>query len=57
MENLISLGEWAKKNGITPDTARQNALRGKYKTARKIGRNWVIDENEPNTDNRKKSRD
>lgn len=57
MENLISLGEWAKKNGITPDTARQNALRGKYKTARKIGRNWVIDENEPNTDNRKKSRE
>lgn len=57
MENLISLGEWAKKNGITPDTARQNALRGKYKTARKIGRNWVIDEKEPNIDNRKKSRD
>lgn len=54
MGNLISLGEWAKKNGITPDTARQKALRGKYETARKIGRNWVIDENEPNIDNRKK---
>lgn len=56
MSNLISLGEWAKSKGISPDTARQNALRGKYDTAKKIGRNWVIEKNEPNIDHRKKDR-
>ena len=54
MDELISLGDWARIHNISPDTARQNALRGKYKTARKIGRNWVIDKNEPNIDRRKK---
>ena len=50
----ISLVEWAEKNNIDPATARQKAIRGKLKTARKIGRNWVINEFEENTDNRKK---
>lgn len=54
MEELISLKEWAEMQGISPDTARQNVLRGKYKTAKKIGRNWVIDKNEPNIDHRRK---
>lgn len=51
---LISLSEWAKKNGITPDTARQRANRGVFTTAQKIGRNWVIDEDEELIDHRKK---
>lgn len=50
----ISLVEWAEKNKISPDTARQKANRGMFKTARKIGRNWVINEFEQNNDNRKK---
>lgn len=50
---LISLKEWADKNGITADTARQKILRGKLK-ATKIGHNWVIDENEKNIDHRRK---
>ena len=54
-EDLISLMEFAEMHGIEGATARQNALRGKYKTARKIGRNWVIDKNEPVIDNRIKS--
>ena len=54
MGKLISLGEWAKKNGIHPDTARQRAIRGALKTARKIGRNWVIDSDEPLIDHRYK---
>lgn len=54
MGKLISLGEWAIKNGITPDTARQRAGRGVFKTAQKIGRNWVIDEDEELVDHRKK---
>ena len=57
MDNeLISLIEYAKLHGITGDTARQRAARGVFKTARKIGRNWVIEKNEPYIDNRFKKR-
>ena len=49
---LISLKEYAEKHGIHQDTVRQGVLRGKYKTARKIGRNWVIDSEEPHIDGR-----
>lgn len=52
--SLISLGEWAKKNGIDPATARQRAGRGAFETALKIGRNWVIDSEEKLIDHRKK---
>ena len=51
-ENLISLVEYAALHGIDSATARQRAIRGSFKTARKIGRNWVIDANEPYIDNR-----
>lgn len=54
-QNLISLAEYAELHGVTHDTIRQRANRGVFKTARKIGRNWVIDKNEPYIDNRKKS--
>lgn len=54
-EELISLSEYAQLNGIDPATARQRALRGAYKTARKIGRNWIIDKNEPHLDHRAKN--
>lgn len=51
---LISLGDWAKKNGIDPATARQRAGRGAFETAQKIGRNWVIEDSEELVDHRKK---
>lgn len=54
-EELISLAEYAKLKGINPATVRQRALRGAYQTAKKIGRNWVIDKNEPHMDHRVKS--
>lgn len=41
---LISLVEYAQRHGKDPATARQMALRGGFETARKIGRNWVIDD-------------
>jgi hypothetical protein len=53
VDGCISLAEYADMHGVTPDTVRQKVLRGGFKTARKIGRNWVIDKNEPYTDNRK----
>lgn len=46
-ENLISLAEYAKIHGIEGSVARRNAANGKYPTARKIGRNWVIDKDDP----------
>ena len=54
-EELISLVEYAKIHGLDTSTVRQRASRGSYRTARKIGRNWVIDKNEPHIDNRVKS--
>lgn len=53
-QHLVSLKEWAEKNGISPTTARVQANNGKFKTARKIGRNWVIDSREVNIDRRLK---
>lgn len=51
---MISLVEYAKNHGIEPVTARQRAARGAFETAQKIGRNWVIDEDEEYIDHRKK---
>ena len=42
-------------HGKNPANARQMALRGSFQTARKIGRNWVIDSEEPWPDRRIKS--
>lgn len=50
MEELISLAEYAKLHGKDPSSVRHKALRGGFKTARKIGRNWVIEKKEPYTD-------
>lgn len=52
--SLISLAEYAEKHGRVLATVRQKVLRGGFKTARKIGRNWVIDSDEPYTDSRVK---
>ena len=52
---LISLLEYAKIHKKSQVSVRQKAARGGFKTAVKIGRNWVIDEDEPYTDNRVKS--
>ena len=54
-EEWISLAEYARINGIDPATVRQRVNRGAYRTARKIGRNWVIDKNEPHVDHRFRS--
>lgn len=50
----IPLKEWAVKCGVNPDNARQRANRGTL-PAEKIGRDWFIYEDVPNTDSRIKS--
>lgn len=52
---LISLAEYADKHGKAPVSARALAQRGGFQTAKKIGRNWVIDDAEPWPDRRVKS--
>ena len=52
---LISLAEYAEKHGKCQEAARKMAQRGGFETARKIGRNWVIEDNEPWPDRRVKT--
>ena len=52
---LISLVVYAEKHGKCQESARKMAQRGGFKTARKIGRNWVIDSEEPWPDRRVKT--
>jgi len=52
---LISLVEYAQAHDRAPANARQMAARGSFQTARKIGRNWVIEDTEPWPDRRVKS--
>ena len=52
---LIALSDYARKYGKDPATARQRALRGAFKTAVKIGRDWLIDDAEPWVDARLRS--
>ena len=55
MGKLISLAEYAALHGKAAISVQQKARRGGFKTARKIGRNWVIDSEEPYIDGRLKS--
>lgn len=52
MGELILLNEYAKRHGRNPVVVTQKAERGTFKTARKIGRQWFIDADEPYTDAR-----
>ena len=46
-EMLVSLVEYAKKYNKSSDTIRRYAENGHIHTARKIGRNWVVELEEP----------
>lgn len=52
---LIPLTEYAKRHGKAPANARQLAGRGSFETARKMGRDWFVDDAEPWPDRRIKS--
>ena len=52
---IISLVEYAKRHNKDLDAVRKMALRGSFDTARKLGRDWVIDGDEPYPDRRIKS--
>ena len=50
---LISLIEYGERHSKNRATVRQKAKAGGFITARKIGRNWVIDEDEPYPDDKR----
>lgn len=52
---MIPLKEYAERNGKNHVTTVQKASRGGFTTARKIGCQWFIDEDEPFVDNRVRS--
>lgn len=54
IDNYISVAEYAKLHGKAESSVKQKCQRGNFKTARKIGRNWLIDKNEPYSDLRRK---
>lgn len=49
----ITLKEYAGRHGKAPVSVRQLAQRGGFRTAHKIGRDWVVDEHEPYPDDRR----
>ena len=49
---LVTIIEYAKIYGKNYDAARRMAYRGRFKTAKKIGRDWLIDSEEPYPDER-----
>lgn len=51
---LITIKEYAERHGRDISSVRQKAVRGTFKTARKMGRDWFIDEDEPYSDARHK---
>lgn len=53
--NTIPLAEYAKRHMKTIAAVRQMVQRGGLQTARKEGREWVIDGDEPYPDRRVKS--
>ncbi len=54
---LIPLKEYAERIGKNPANMRQKAIRGMFKTAKRIGRDWFIDDQEEYIDGRIKSGD
>ena len=52
--SMITLIQYAERHKKTPATVRQLIARGAFTSATKIGRDWMIDENEPYPDRRRK---
>ena len=54
---LIGLAEYARRKGKYSTNLAKMAREGKFRTAIKIGRDWLIDEDEPYIDRRVKTGD
>lgn len=54
---LITIKEYAAQNGLQHDNVKHKCQRGSYRTAVKIGRDWLIDSEEKDIDRRIKAGD
>lgn len=54
---MITIKEYAAMHGRAEVTARQMARRGGLRTARKQGRDWMVDSEEPYPDRRRRMRE
>lgn len=52
---MILLKEYSERHGKNHVVVLQKAERGGFKSAKKIGRQWFIDDREPYIDNRVKT--
>lgn len=52
--DFVSVKEYAEIVGRAANSIRKSCERGRFKSARKIGRDWFIDRNEPFVDHRTK---
>lgn len=50
---LVTTKEYAEAHGRVPRSVRYMAQRGSFETARKYGRDWLIDSAEPYPDHRR----
>ena len=55
IDNLIPIVQYASRIGKAPCSVRQKCQRGTLPGAVKIGRDWLIPEDAPYTDNRIKT--
>lgn len=51
---LVTTREYAEAHGRVPRSVRSMAQRGSFETARKYGRDWLIDSAEPYPDHRRR---
>ena len=49
---MIPIAQYAEKHGRLPASLRQRCIRGGFKNAMKLGRDWMINEDEPYGDMR-----
>lgn len=52
---LVTIKQYAERNGLNSENVRHKCQRGSYRTAQKLGRDWLIDDQEPDVDRRVKS--
>lgn len=54
-DGYISISEYARRHGKAASNVRRKAVAGDFESAIKIGRNWLIEADEPYIDNRIKT--
>lgn len=54
---FIPIKEYGERHGVAAPIMRQRCQRGAFKTARKIGSSWFVDEDEEFVDHRKTLKD